>query len=150
MKSIPKIAMGSAALVLAMSGCGDRGSAPADSSTMHSAPKQTSTLHEVQYLDPVTGYPQTRPPWISLAVADGGWMITDIRWTEWGDQTATATGSETQKLCDPSCADGRTFSSRVSLTLSAVAPSKGGNYRVFTQLMVTTISGRSDTFTIGP
>ncbi|WP_051854891.1 serine/threonine-protein kinase [Streptomyces sp. NRRL B-1347] len=53
------------------------------------------------------GEPVTRPALFLLACGDGGAGLKGLTWTDWGMPTARATGRGWQRVCEPSCANGR-------------------------------------------
>ena len=61
-----------------------------------------------------------RPSSITLACADNGWGIQDLTWTSWTPSAATGHGMFWDKLCKPSCADGKIGNYPVAVRLSAV------------------------------
>ena len=58
-----------------------------------------------------------QPKELTLYCADAGQIIQDIRWFNWGDQSATGEGIVYTNLCDPNCADGTIARSKVKFTL---------------------------------
>lgn len=59
-----------------------------------------------------------RPAQFVLACGDGTTSLGSLKWSNWGDPTATATGVYETVVCSPSCAAGaeRGFPATVSLT----------------------------------
>jgi len=53
-----------------------------------------------------------------LACADGNLSLEDLIWTDWGADTATATGNARANDCDPYCASGTFRTYPVSVTAS--------------------------------
>jgi hypothetical protein len=89
----------------------------------------------------VTGYTGTRPSAIQFSV-DGGNVVTRIRWSSWGDRTATGSGTVGRDDCIPNCAEGTTRYVPASITLSA--PGAAGEWTVITE----TVQGHRSTFTM--
>ena len=89
----------------------------------------------------VTGYTGTRPSAIQFSV-DGGNVVTGIRWSSWGDRTATGRGTVGRDDCTPNCAEGTTRYVPASITLSA--PDAAGDWTVITE----TTQGHRTIFTL--
>jgi hypothetical protein len=49
---------------------------------------------------------------------DGSWLITNLRWTGWGSNTAHAIGISSASSCKPNCASGKRTHNPAQLTLS--------------------------------
>lgn len=64
------------------------------------------------------GAKQVRPRTITVYCGDAGIVVGSIAWGTWGQQTATGTGIEFKKQCDPNCAGGLTSSTAVDVLLS--------------------------------
>jgi len=59
----------------------------------------------------------TKPTTITLTCATGGVRIEQLEWTDWGRNTAKASGLFRVQGCDPSCAeDNRTYTYTVEVT----------------------------------
>ena len=84
--------------------------------------------------------PVQRPEEIMLTCADGGWLVTDIRWQTWSSKQALGTGIYSQNMCDPSCAEGVRVEASVNLKLSDLTE-QGGKYYLRT-LDVRTTDGK--------
>ena len=65
--------------------------------------------------------PEYKPKAITLTCADGGWYVYNIKWQSWGEQEAKATAIFSEKVCEPSCADGYRVEAPVTLTLTTFA-----------------------------
>jgi hypothetical protein len=65
--------------------------------------------------------PVQLPESFLLTCADGGWYVYNIKWQSWGEQEAKATAIFSEKVCEPSCADGYRVEAPVTLTLSTFA-----------------------------
>lgn len=73
------------------------------------------------------------PDEIFIGCATGAYRLTDLRWTGWGDDQATATGIAAIVDCDPYCAVGPT--NRTPVTVKAGEPRTCGyNLSVYTRL----------------
>jgi serine/threonine protein kinase len=81
--------------------------------------RQTGTI------DDCSGKPLTKPVSLLLLCGDGGAMLHDLIWTDWGSATATAQGVVSEVVCQPSCADGREVTSAATVVVSGLA---GGRY----------------------
>ena len=86
------------------------------------------------------GYSGIRPSAIQFS-ADGGDVVTGIRWSSWGSRTATGRGTVGWDNCVPNCAEGLTVAVPATVTLSA--PDTRGEWTVATE----TEHGRTITFT---
>lgn len=58
-----------------------------------------------------------QPKELTLYCADGGQIIQQIRWFNWGDSSATGEGIVFTNLCDPNCAEGTIARTKVKFTL---------------------------------
>jgi hypothetical protein len=65
--------------------------------------------------------PVQRPESFLLTCADGGWYVYNIKWQSWGEQEAKAIAIFSEKVCEPSCAEGYRVEAPVNLTLSTFA-----------------------------
>ena len=62
--------------------------------------------------------PEYKPESIMLTCADGGWSLQEITWASWTEKGAEGTGTFTENLCVPSCADGEFVEAKVNIKLS--------------------------------
>ncbi|AZS88853.1 hypothetical protein ELQ87_34895 [Streptomyces griseoviridis] len=83
--------------------------------------RQTGTI------DDCSGKPLTEPVSLLLLCGDGGAMLHDLIWTDWGSATTTAQGVVSEVVCQPSCVDGREVTSAATVVVSGLA---GGRYTV--------------------
>ena len=72
-------------------------------------------------------FPVQRPTEIMLTCADGGMIVTDISWETWTTSHATGTGTYSQNMCIPDCAEGTRIDVPVSIKLSEPFWHKGRN-----------------------
>ena len=72
-------------------------------------------------------FPVQRPEQIMLTCADGGMIVTNIKWQTWDTKGATGTGIYSQNICDPSCAEGKRVDVPVIVNLSELFEYKGKN-----------------------
>jgi hypothetical protein len=86
-------------------------------------------------------YDGTEPSAIQFS-ADGGDVVTGIRWSSWGSRTATGRGTVGWDNCTPNCAEGTTSYGPATVTLSA--PDAHGEWTVVTE----TEHGRTTTFSL--
>jgi hypothetical protein len=86
-------------------------------------------------------YDGTKPSAIQFS-ADGGDVVTGIRWSSWGSRTATGRGTVGWDDCAPNCAEGTTSYLPATVTLSA--PDAHGEWTVITE----TEHGRTTTFSL--
>ncbi len=84
--------------------------------------------------------PVQQPEEIMLTCADGGMIVTDIKWQTWNTKGATGTGTYSQNMCDPSCAEGKRVDVLVVVNLSELFEYKGRN--VLRTLDIKAVSGR--------
>ena len=85
-------------------------------------------------------FPVQRPEQIMLTCADGGMFVTDIKWQSWDTTGATGTGTYSQNMCEPSCAEGKRVDVPVIVNLSELFEYKGRN--VLRTLDIEAVSGR--------
>ena len=85
-------------------------------------------------------FPVQRPEQIMLTCADGGMIVTDIKWQSWDATGATGTGTYSQNMCDPSCAEGKRVDVPVIVNLSELFEYKGRN--VLRALDIEAVRGR--------
>lgn len=85
-------------------------------------------------------FPVQRPEEIMLTCADGGMILTDIRWQTWSSKQALGTGIYSQNMCDPSCAEGSRIDVPVTIKLSEPFEYKGRN--VLKTLDIQAVGGR--------
>jgi hypothetical protein len=82
------------------------------------------------------------PARITLACADGNFLVAGLRWRGWGGATATATGTSHQNDCTPNCAAGHFQNNAVSVTAIKLATCLGGR-RQYTRLVWRFTLGRA-------
>ena len=63
-------------------------------------------------------FPVQRPLQIMLTCADGGMFVTEITWNTWTETGASGTGTYSQNMCDPNCAEGTRVNVPVTIKLS--------------------------------
>ena len=85
-------------------------------------------------------FPVQRPEQIMLTCADGGMIVTEIKWQSWDATGATGTGTYSQNMCEPSCAEGKRVDVPVIINLSELFEYKGRN--VLRTLDIKAVSGR--------
>ncbi|MFE2429361.1 hypothetical protein ACFXJ5_21770 [Streptomyces sp. NPDC059373] len=81
--------------------------------------RQTGTI------DDCSGKPLTEPVSLLLLCGDGGAVLHDLIWTDWGSATATAQGVVSEVVCQPTCVDGREVTSAATVVVSGLV---GGRY----------------------
>ena len=84
--------------------------------------------------------PVQQPEEIMLTCADGGMIVTDIKWQSWNTIEAIGSGTYSQNMCEPSCAEGKRVEVPVRLRLSELFEYKGRN--VLRNLDIKAVSGR--------
>ena len=85
-------------------------------------------------------FPIQRPTQIMLTCADGGMIVKDISWQTWTSTRATGTGTYSQNMCIPDCAEGSRIEVPVSVKLSEPFRHKGRN--VLKTLDIEAVSSR--------
>ena len=84
--------------------------------------------------------PVQRPEQIMLTCADGGMIVTDIKWQVWETNGASGSGIYSQNMCEPSCTEGKRVDTPVRVKLSELFEYKGRN--VLRTLDIEAASGR--------
>lgn len=92
-------------------------STPPTSSGPSAAPQPGSVA---AVIDDCSGKPVPRPSDIVLTCADAGWVLEHLKWTDWGQPTASATGEWSEKNCTPNCATGGISTYPVTVTVSSL------------------------------
>ena len=82
---------------------------------------------------------EQRPEQLTKTCADGGVLIYDITWKSWGYNGAEGTGTYSENLCEPNCAEGQRVEEQVDLYLSGIENIEGK--RVLRYLSVNTRNG---------
>ena len=85
-------------------------------------------------------FPVQRPEQLMLTCADGGLVLTDIKWQTWNSEEAIGSGIYSQNMCEPSCAEGKRVEVPVRLRLSELFEYKGRN--VLQSLDINAVGGR--------
>ncbi|WP_018546540.1 hypothetical protein [Streptomyces sp. LaPpAH-108] len=67
------------------------------------------------------GDPLAEPDSLLLYCGDAGATLYDLVWTDWGSATATARGNVSEKVCQPSCAEGSRATSTATVIVSGLA-----------------------------
>lgn len=65
--------------------------------------------------------PVQLPDSFYLTCGDGGWYVHSIKWKTWNENEATATAIFSQKVCEPSCAEGFRVEAPVTLAITTFA-----------------------------
>ena len=92
-----------------------------------SEPSQSAVVTNQSKLDPKNIWtydceiPVQLPDSITLTCGDGGWYIYQIKWSSWTPTGAKAKAVFSEKICEPSCADGYRVEAPVTLTISTFA-----------------------------
>jgi hypothetical protein len=82
---------------------------------------------------------EQRPDQLTKFCADAGVLVYDIKWKSWGYNGAEGTGTYSENLCDPNCAEGQRVEEQVDLYLSGIENIEGK--RVLRYLSVNTRNG---------
>jgi hypothetical protein len=69
-----------------------------------------------------------KPESITLTCADGGILLQDIDWKEWGSEGARGSGVYSENNCQPDCSRGEFSETRVEILLKPFRGSKSGLY----------------------
>jgi len=85
-------------------------------------------------------FPVQRPTEIMLTCGDGGMIVINIKWKTWTSSGATGTGTYSQNMCDPDCADGTRVEVPVTIKLNNLFEYKGRN--VLKTLDIEAVTGR--------
>lgn len=88
-------------------------------------PVETQQTRQPGAIADCAGKPLVEPAELLLACGDAGAGLHDLTWTNWGEETATATGWESEKVCQPSCANGTEARSPATVTVFGLT---GGRY----------------------
>ena len=107
------------------------------------SPEPTPTKHYEKVAGTWTfdcEFPVQRPEIIMLTCADGGMIVSDIKWETWSSNGATGKGIYSQNMCDPNCAEGTRMDVPVGIKLNELIEYKGRN--VLKALDIKAVSGR--------
>jgi hypothetical protein len=88
--------------------------------------------------------PEYKPEAITLTCASGGLYVDQITWNSWSQNGATGTGTFSENLCEPSCAEGKQVSQAVKVKLSNLTLRKGKYY--LRTLDIETVTGKDFTW----
>ena len=84
-------------------------------------------------------YLEQRPEQLTKYCADAGVLIYDITWESWGYNGAEGTGTYSENLCEPNCAEGKRVEAKVDLYLSGIEVIEGK--KVLRYLNANTLNG---------
>ena len=90
------------------------------------------------------------PELISLACADNNYLVRDLKWSNWGADSARAEGTAFINDCDPNCAD--SGFTELPVTVTVRKPQECGyNAKLYSRLDVAYVDepARDETFDIG-
>ena len=82
---------------------------------------------------------EQRPDQLTKFCADAGVYVYNIKWERWGYNGAEGSGTYSENLCEPSCAEGTRVEEQVDLYLSGIEVIEGK--RVLRYLSVNTKNG---------
>jgi hypothetical protein len=82
---------------------------------------------------------EQRPEQLTKFCADAGVYVYNIKWEHWGYNGAEGSGTYSENLCEPSCAEGTRVEEQVDLYLSGIEVIEGK--RVLRYLSVNTRNG---------
>lgn len=85
----------------------------------HQAHESSTTIFDC------TNQSVTAPSTFVLSCADANTLVKDIKWTNWGSATATATGVGSWNDCTPDCASGKWKSAPVTISAYRI---RNGHY----------------------
>jgi hypothetical protein len=103
----------------------DRATEPSGSADRVPTPPTTQRTRQPGVIADCGGKPLSEPASLLLACGDGVRMLHDLTWTGWGEPTATARGTVSEVVCEPSCVNGHEVRSPATVTVSGLA---GGRY----------------------
>lgn len=99
---------------------------PAAARTQHSpAAAAAAAGASVPVVISCTGQAQTKPGSYVLACGDGNAYLKALHWVAWGAASAFASGTETIRVCVPTCTSGRLHSFGVLAALWRAEPRPG-------------------------
>ncbi|HNM97762.1 MAG TPA: hypothetical protein PKK40_07450 [Marmoricola sp.] len=102
----------------------------------HAAATDGSSVYLVECVeDNIVSQPKS----FVLSCADSNQSLSDLTWSDWGADQATATGIVSTNNCEPSCAEGTATEQRVKVVASKLV--KGEATATYTELHVTAIDG---------
>ena len=96
------------------------------SSLLGLAPQANATT--TSYYNDCGAKAVVKPANITEYCADAGAGVVTIKWKTWTATKATGTGIFYINGCDPSCAGGKTYKTKVAVTLSGLTKTHGKNY----------------------
>lgn len=82
---------------------------------------------------------EQRPEQLTKFCADAGVYVYNIKWERWGYNGAEGSGTYSENLCEPSCAEGTRVEEEVDLYLSGIEVIEGR--RILRYLSVNTKNG---------
>ncbi|GAB2557907.1 hypothetical protein [Nocardia heshunensis] len=98
------------------------------------APSDPSTVIQSAGLTPCVAPPSApAPDEIYIGCATGAYILDKLKWTGWGEDQATATGTAGVRDCTPNCAAGPTTVTPVDVTVSQPQVC-GYNLRIYTRV----------------
>ena len=80
------------------------------------------------------------PKQLTLACADGNYLLTQLRWQHWGRTAASASGTARANDCKPYCAAGHFYSYPVTVTVDRLTRCNSARY--YARLTITFASAR--------
>jgi len=91
--------------------------------------------------------PVHKPNYITLACADGGIAVGEIKWQSWGVKEAVGTGVYAVNNCQPDCASGKLIKTPVAIALTNLFEYKSKFY--LKDLAITTQKGNNSFNNLG-
>ncbi|MDX2678275.1 hypothetical protein [Streptomyces soliscabiei] len=88
-------------------------------------PVETQQTRQPGAIADCAGKPLVEPDELLVACGDGGAMLDNLTWTNWGEETATATGWKWERVCTPSCVNGTQARSPATVSVFGLT---GGRY----------------------
>ncbi|MFI5798151.1 hypothetical protein [Streptomyces sp. NPDC051677] len=88
-------------------------------------PVETQPTRQPGAIADCAGKTLVEPIELLLFCGDGAGMLDNLTWTNWGEETATATGWKWERVCEPSCVEGTEARSPATVTVSGLT---GGRY----------------------
>jgi uncharacterized Zn finger protein (UPF0148 family) len=104
----------------------------------------TAGAERAHWTDSVTGHAAIEP----TTIAAGNTVYEAITWESWGGTNARGEGEVVRSTCEPSCAEGDTYTETVTLTLTDIEPC-GGRSQYSTGAVVYNESGLEEPLASG-
>ena len=111
-------------------------------------PDVETTVDATAILDCVSVTGLDGPERISLACADNNYLVNQLKWSNWGAETAEADGVAIENDCDPNCAEGTFKEEKVKVVVDE-REACGYHAEVYSRVRVQYPDGREEEQQIG-